>query len=60
MIYRSYVCKSLQLSVENKFISKSYDEIIHPAPVDNRTAEEIAVDFIKRHGLKLEESNERI
>ena len=60
MVFRSYVCTSLQLAVENKHIVKTYDEIIHPAPVDDRTGEEIAADFIARHGLKTEEANEHI
>lgn len=52
MVYRSYVCNSLQLVVQNKYIAKTYEEIIH-TKVDERTGEEVALDFLRRHDLKI-------
>lgn len=43
----SAIAKGLGAKVDRRF----YD-IIHPRPVDNRSAEEIANDLIKKMGLK--------
>lgn len=59
-VYRIYVTDTLHLYLtENKALQKRYADIVQygqePEPEDNRTAEEIAEDIIKRHGLKRKE-----
>ena len=51
--YRFYVTRSLQLVPQNKYISTSFDELLKPKKVDNRTGDEIAADIIRRAGLKV-------
>lgn len=38
---------------QGKTLTISYDDYMHPKPVDNRTGDEIAVDVITKLGLKL-------
>lgn len=52
-LFRIYVTDSLQLMVQNKYLTKSYKDIINPKPEDNRTAKEIADDIILRAGLEV-------
>lgn len=33
-------------------VERRYYDILHPAPVDDRDAEEIGSDFMRRHGLR--------
>lgn len=49
--YRIFVTKSLQLIPQNKYIERSYEDIVD-GKIDNRSGEEIAEDIIKRGGLK--------
>lgn len=49
--YRIYVSKSLQLIPQNKYVAKDLKEIFHPEMSDNRTADEIASDVLKKAGL---------
>lgn len=51
MAYRIYVTQSLQNVPQNKYITKSYYDMIYPKPEDNRSAEEIADDIIEKAGL---------
>lgn len=53
--YRIYVTKSLQLAPQNKFMKKSYDELLKPHKVDTRSGDEIVADIIKSAGLKFGE-----
>ena len=53
--YRKYTASALQILVENtcnafggKIMSMSYDDLINPKPVDNRSAEEIISDIKKK------------
>lgn len=39
-------------------MTKSYDEILHPAPVDERSGDEIVADIVKRAGLTVVDSAE--
>ena len=50
--YRYYVADSLRFIPENKHYSKSLREILNPAPVDNRSVEEITEDICRRAGIK--------
>ena len=52
MVYRSYVCASLQNAPQNKYIKASYDELLSPAPIAD--GNEVAAEFMKRHKLKFE------
>ena len=38
-----------------EFIKAKFEDIVNPKPVDNRPAEEIAADVIKRCGLVVKE-----
>ena len=49
--YRAYVTESLRLQGENKYIQRSWLDIIDPKPVDTRSGDEIALDVIERTGL---------
>lgn len=51
--YRFYVTNSLQNIPQQKFCSISYADMINPKPKDNRTGDEIAIDFMERAGLTL-------
>ena len=46
------MCDSLYFQSRNKMLTKRYIELIYKQPSDERTAEEITEDFVKRHGLK--------
>lgn len=48
MSYRTYVTEILRLRGENKTLTKSWLDIIDPKPVDNRSGDEIAMDFVRR------------
>ena len=58
--YKVYMTDSAQLSVENKYISRRWCEIMEDMkkPVDNRTGDEVAADVIKRLGLSLKGGEE--
>ena len=49
--YRFYVTRSLQLGPQNKYITASLDDIIHPEKQDTRSGEEILMDTIVNAGL---------
>lgn len=53
--YRFYVTKSLQLMPQNKYITASYQDVLKPKKVDNRTGDEIAMDVMAKAGLKFGE-----
>lgn len=46
--YRQYMTEILRLRGENKTLTKSWMDIIDPKPVDNRSGDEIARDFVQR------------
>ena len=55
----------LQIIAENtakfaggKTITKRFIDLIEPKPQDTRSGDEIAIDFIKRAGLKIKGSEE--
>ena len=48
MSYRTYVTEILRLRGENKTLTKSWLDIIDPKPVDDRSGDEIARDFVQR------------
>lgn len=53
--YRIYVTKSLQLIPQNKHLTKDYGEIMKPQKIDQRSGDEIAIDIMRKAGLKFGE-----
>lgn len=53
--YRHYVANSLQANPQGKWITATFEEVLNPKPVDNRTGDEIVIDMIKKHGFKPKE-----
>lgn len=56
--YRIYVSNSLQLAPQNKYMQKSYRDIIDSIynPPKQVSGDEIVADIISRAGLKFEDS----
>ena len=54
MAYRIYITDSLYYEAQGKALTQRYIDIIHPAPVDPRSGDEIAMDVIGRLGLQVE------
>ena len=53
--YKMYVTDSLQLNVQNKYLTSRYYDIINTNKViDNRSADEIVLDVILNAGLVVE------
>lgn len=53
--YKTYVTDSLQLNVQNKYLTSRYYDIINTnKAIDNRSADEIALDVILNAGLVVE------
>ena len=53
--YKTYVTDSLQLNVQNKYLTSRYYDIINTNKViDNRSADEIVLDVILNAGLVVE------
>lgn len=52
-LFIAYVCDSLHLSPQNKYIAKRYTDIIDPPKVDIRTPQEIITDIVEKAGLTL-------
>ena len=54
-LFKNYVTDSLYYMQRNQVLSKKYRELLEfKVPKDNRTGDEIAMDIIKRHNLKVE------
>ena len=53
--YKTYVTDSLQLNVQNKYLTSRYCDIINTnKAIDNRSADEIVLDVILNAGLVVE------
>jgi hypothetical protein len=51
--YRIFVTTSLQLAPQNKYLSKSYTELVNPKEgLDAKSGDEIVTDIFNRAGLK--------
>ena len=46
--YRAYMTESVWLQAQNQRLRKSWLDIIDPKPEDNRTGDEIAMDYVRR------------
>ena len=53
-MFRVYVAECLHLEPQGKYLTEHYYDIITPKKVDNRSADEIAADIIRKAGLKIE------
>lgn len=53
MAYRFYVTNCLQNIPQNKYITKSFHDMLYPEPEDTRSAEEIVEDVVAKAGLIL-------
>lgn len=66
--YRWYMAECLLMATENtakfvggRYMTLSFDELLHPKPVDNRTGDEIVADIIRGAGLTIvEEGGEEV
>lgn len=56
--FRTYITESVRLFGDGKVISIPWEDMLKKAPVDSRTADEIAADVIKNAGLKLKGGEE--
>lgn len=54
MAYRIYMTDTLFYYSDNKRLTQRFYDILHPPAVDNRTADEIAIDVIEGMKLKVE------
>ena len=50
--YRIFVCDSLQLMPQNKYLAKRYSDLIKKDKEPQKSGDEIALDIISRAGLK--------
>lgn len=53
MAYRFYIANSLQNIPQNKYIAKTFHDMLYPKPEDTRSADEVARDVIAQAGLVL-------
>ena len=51
--YRHYVANSLKWNVERKAYRDTLYEMMHPAPIDTRSAEEITQDVVNKTGITI-------
>ena len=56
--FRTYITESVRLFGDGKVIGVPWEDMLKKAPVDSRTADEIAADVIKNAGLKLKGGEE--
>lgn len=50
--YRIFVCDSLQLMPQNKYLAKRYSDLIKKDKEPQKSGDEIALDIMSRAGLK--------
>lgn len=53
LAYRIYVTDSMFYYGENKRLNVRYKELVYPEQIDNRTGDEVALELIKKLGLKV-------
>lgn len=51
VLFRNYIANSLQLIPQGKHIVKTYNDLL--TPHEEKTGEEIVIDIITRHNLKV-------
>lgn len=50
--YRIFVCDSLQLMPQNKYLAKRYSDLIKKDKEPQKSGDEIVLDIMSRAGLK--------
>lgn len=50
--YRIFVCDSLQLMPQNKYLAKRYSDLIKKDKESQKSGDEIVLDIMSRAGLK--------
>ena len=53
-VFRVYVCESLHLAPQDKYLTAKYAEIITPKKAESRSPDELAADIIRKAGLSIE------
>lgn len=53
LAYRVYVTDGIALSVQGKYITQRFIDVVNPPPEDARPAMEIAQDILSRAGLEV-------
>lgn len=56
LAYRVYISDSLFYYGQQKQLTKRWSDIAYPKPVDKRSGDEIALEVIKKAGLRFGES----
>lgn len=54
MLFRNYISDSIYYKQENKYLNVRYSKLLSPDPVDTRSGDDIALDVIKRLGLRVD------
>lgn len=54
-VFRHYVANSLRLIPENKYLTKTLEEVLNPPPDIDITGDEILEDLMNRAGLHFKE-----
>lgn len=59
-IFLNYIANGIKMISENtatrsgdRYLALSYNDIINPKPVDERTGDEIVEDIVRKAGLKI-------
>lgn len=52
--YRFYVCESLRLAPQGKYINKSYVELLKPQQIETRSGKEVAEEVAEKLGFKID------
>lgn len=52
-LYRIYAAECLNLTPQNKYLTKRYSDLIKPQKQDDRDPDEIAAEIIKKAGLTI-------
>lgn len=53
--YRYYFTELVRLQAQGKTYGQSLYDLQHPAPQDNRSAEEMAADILTKAGLEVQD-----
>ena len=57
-IFRHYVANSLSMIPQNKYFKDTLSDWLEPKKADNRTAEEITIEVMKKTGIRRKPATE--
>lgn len=57
LAYRFYITDAVKLMGEGKYLKYRYYDVLHPQPVDERPAMEMATDILSRVGVEVIHTN---